>query len=114
MFSSRYLGAGRLTIADQYYNLSYQKTIIIIIFPTRPAAWPPFSVHQGIAPSIFPFYNMKLRYENVEYSEEEAMLKRSTATTLALSPTTGGSGAASRIRKQSDRARTLFYCYTYA
>ena len=55
------------------------------MFPTRSVAWPPLSVHQGIAPSIFLFYNMKLCYEDVEYSEEEAMLKRGTAITVALS-----------------------------
>ena len=57
MLRSRYLGAGRLATADKYYNLSYQKTIIIIIFPTRPTAWSPLSVHQAKTPSIVPFYN---------------------------------------------------------
>ena len=33
MLRSRYLGAGRLATVDKYYNLSYQKTMIIIIFP---------------------------------------------------------------------------------
>ena len=57
MFCSRYLGAGHLAIVDKYYNLSYQKTIITIIFLTRSAAWSSLSVHQVITPSIFPFYN---------------------------------------------------------
>ena len=58
MLRSRYLGAGRLAMVDKYYNLSYQKTIIIIIFLTRPTAWSPLSVHQAKTPSIVPFYNM--------------------------------------------------------
>ena len=61
---------------------------------------------------------LKLRYEDLGYKEEREMEmpKRSTATTLALPPGQRGgwSGAASRVRKQSDRAHTLFYCYTYA
>ena len=59
MLRSRYLGAGRLSVVDEYYKSSYQKTIIIIIFPTRPTAWSPLSVHQAINPSIVPFYNSK-------------------------------------------------------
>ena len=57
MLRLQYLGAGRLATVDKYYNLSYQKTIIIIIFPTHPTAWSPLSVHQAISPSIIPFYN---------------------------------------------------------
>ena len=57
MLRSRYLGAGRLSVVDKYYKSSYQKIIIIIIFPTRPTAWSPLSVHQAINPSIVPFYN---------------------------------------------------------
>ena len=56
MFCSRYLG---VAIVDKYYNPSFQKAIIIIIFPTRSTAWPLLSVHQSIAPSIFPFYNSR-------------------------------------------------------
>ena len=48
-------------MVDKYYNLSYQKTIIIIIFPTCPAAWSPLSVHQVITPSIILFYNTNLQ-----------------------------------------------------
>ena len=38
---------------------------------------------------------LKLRYEDVEYSEEEAMPKRSTAIVFALLPASTVSGAAS-------------------
>ena len=58
MFRLRYWGAGHLVIVDKYHYSSYRKTIIIIIFPTRSAAWPPLSMHQGIVPSIFLFYNI--------------------------------------------------------
>ena len=44
-------------MVDKYYNLSYQKKIIIIIFPTRSAAWALLGAHQVITPSIFLFYN---------------------------------------------------------
>ena len=57
MLRSRYLGAGRLATVDKYYYLSDHKTIIIIIFPTRPTAWSPLSVHQAKTPSSVPFYN---------------------------------------------------------
>ena len=57
MLRSRYLGAGRLATVDNYYNLSYQKSIIMMIFQTRPTTWSPLSVHQTITPSIVPFYN---------------------------------------------------------
>ena len=57
MLRSWYLGAGRLAMVDKYYNLSYQKTIIIIIFLTHPTAWSPLSMHQVKTPSIIPFYN---------------------------------------------------------
>ena len=57
MLCSQYLGAGRLTMVDKYYNLSYQKIMIIIIFLTCPGAWSPLSVHQAITPSIVLLYN---------------------------------------------------------
>ena len=57
MICSRYLGAGRLAMVDKYHNSSYQKIMIIIIFPTRLVAWSPLSVHQAINASIVPFYN---------------------------------------------------------
>ena len=40
------VGSGSQSLVDKYHNLSYQKTIIIIIFRARSAAWPPLSVHQ--------------------------------------------------------------------
>ena len=67
---SWYLGAGRLATVDKYYYLSHQKTIIIIIFPTRPTAWSPLSVHQAITPSIVPFYNSHLRVRTVGKGQE--------------------------------------------
>ena len=57
MLRSQYLGVGRLATVDKYYNLSHQKTIIIIIFLTRPTTWSLLSVHQAKTPSIVLFYN---------------------------------------------------------
>ena len=57
-----YMGAGCLAMVDKYYNPSYQKTIIIIMFPTCPAAWSLLSMHQAITPSIILFYNTGTHY----------------------------------------------------
>ena len=56
MSRSRCQGAERLAIIDKCHKLSYQKTIITLIYPTH-SAWALLGAHQVTNSSISPFYN---------------------------------------------------------